>query len=250
MTTHFLFFRKSRIIEKTSSVKNDHEHTTTVVSDLMMKHTRMTGKRKRRYEFGYYSSSFATMLGLLMTSSVSTRHVFLGCEALLTRTQVHTIGGSLPTLSRRFSRSSHTVETEHDNSGNASQRDTKAPKLILPSHPDFPITSVMAPMVALSDYPFRVFLRENGVDLTFTQMILAKKFINDKTFRKAHLDFYETTDRTGPDLEELVPSQLECIGDLELYRERQRYLRDTGKPFIQQPSTPLMVQLAGDNVDE
>jgi hypothetical protein len=40
--------------------------------------------------------------------------------------------------------------------------------LILPSHPNFPIKSVMAPMVAASDYPFRFFLRKHcDVDLTF-----------------------------------------------------------------------------------
>ena len=106
-------------------------------------------------------------------------------------------------------------------------------------------------MVAASDYPFRVFLREHcGVDLTFTQMLLAKRFVSDATFRKAHLDLYETTEHTEPEFGDLLPSQLDCIGDVEEYRERQQFLRDNGKPFVRHSEAPLMVQLAGDNVDE
>jgi tRNA-dihydrouridine synthase len=106
-------------------------------------------------------------------------------------------------------------------------------------------------MVAASDYPFRVFLREHcGVDLTFTQMLLAKRFVVDPTFRKAHLDLYETSDTTETDIGELLPSQLDCIGDVEEYRERRRVLKEIGNPFVRQSSAPLMVQLAGDNVDE
>jgi tRNA-dihydrouridine synthase len=142
------------------------------------------------------------------------------------------------------------VESEHHGT-TAHVGNANAPKLILPSHPDFPITSVMAPMVAASDYPFRVFLREYcGVDLTFTQMLLAKRFVVDPTFRRAHLDLYESTYNIETDLGELLPSQLDCIGDLEEYREQQRLLKETGKPFLRHSSAPLMVQLAGDNVDE
>eukprot|EP00536_Pseudo-nitzschia_multiseries_P000595 jgi/Psemu1/249733/estExt_Genewise1Plus.C_70147 len=86
----------------------------------------------------------------------------------------------------------------------------------------------MAPMVAASDYPFRVFLREYcGVDLTFTQMLLAKKFVVDPVWRKAHLDLHEATD------------------DID----KRRQILNHRKPFERQQSAPLMVQLAGDDVD-
>jgi len=138
--------------------------------------------------------------------------------------------------------------------GNNNNDKAPAPALILPSHPDFPITSVMAPMVAASDYPFRVFLREYcGVDLTFTQMLLAKRFTTDATFRKAHLDLYETSDSSetlamDPDL--LLPSQKECIGDMQQHKQQQQQLlQQNQRPFTRQNSAPLMVQLAGDDVD-
>eukprot|EP00980_Cylindrotheca_fusiformis_P007963 scaffold1697_cov120-Cylindrotheca_fusiformis.AAC.45 len=105
--------------------------------------------------------------------------------------------------------------------------------LTLPSYPDFPIKSVMAPMVAASDYPFRYFLRQHcDVDLTFTQMLHCKKFINDATFRSAHLDFWETK----AEYPKLVRSQLACLGDLP--PPKGSVGMDSG--------SPLIVQLAGD----
>ena len=111
--------------------------------------------------------------------------------------------------------------------------------LILPSHPDKPIRSVMAPMVAASDYPFRLFLRSRcGVDMTYTQMIHASNYIKSKTFRKNHLDLFET----GKIYPKLLPSQISCLEgilplpDIENYKE--------------EPSSPNMVQLAGNDVDQ
>jgi tRNA-dihydrouridine synthase len=102
--------------------------------------------------------------------------------------------------------------------------------LILPSHPNIPIKTVMAPMVAASDYPFRHFLRKHcGVDLTYTQMLHSKNFCTDSKFRRCHLDLYEA----GATYGEFVPSQLEFLGE--------------GIPLsdIQHERAPLMVQLAG-----
>jgi hypothetical protein len=114
------------------------------------------------------------------------------------------------------------------------------PPLILPCQPNKPIVGVMAPMVAASDYPFRVLLREHcGVDLLYTQMIHSKNFVNDDNFRKWHCDFLEC----GMSYPDLLPSQQECLGgnfDVKLASS----LRQTRRPFA-----PLIVQLAGHEVD-
>lgn len=53
----------------------------------------------------------------------------------------------------------------------ATESNNDSRRLILPSHPDIAIQTVMAPMVAASDYPFRYILQKRyGVDLAFTQM--------------------------------------------------------------------------------
>jgi tRNA-dihydrouridine synthase len=115
---------------------------------------------------------------------------------------------------------------------NDSESQDKNAGLILPSHPNFPIKSVMAPMVAASDYPFRYFLRKYcDVDLTFTQMLHSKKFVNDPKFRLSHLDLWEA----GVVYPELLPSQLSCLGDLPL---------PLG-PGKSDSGYPLVVQLAG-----
>ncbi len=203
-----------------------------------------TGNRKHRCSNSRGRSSpsssktTTTTLLFLMTAS-STRNFLFGCDAFQNAWR-----GSRLRFSSAKKRPRHAVS-------NDTTANENAPQLILPSHPEFPITSVMAPMVAASDYPFRVFLREHcGVDLTFTQMLLAKRFIVDSTFRRAHLDLLETTQETETRFENLLPSQLDSIGNLEEHRERQRMLRDTSKPFVRHQTAPLMVQLAGDNVDE
>jgi Dihydrouridine synthase (Dus) len=121
-----------------------------------------------------------------------------------------------------------------------------APPLILPCLPNQPIIrSVMAPMVAASDYPFRKLVLEcSGSDdgagdlLLYTQMLHAKNFVTDANFRKWHCDFYECGRQEIPLL--LLPSQQECLGKKAL----------DGAPPSKQPSwAPLMVQLAGHDVD-
>ena len=227
-----------------------------------MKDRKRRGNRKHRS-----SRSQATTFVFLMAASTSTRGFFLGCEALLSK-NAQILSKASPLASsgrfspanpldsskkrrRRFSRAAVATEYDSDTSTSDATINDDAPKLILPSHPDFSITSVMAPMVAASDYPYRVFLREHcGVDLTFTQMLLAKRFVVDATFRKAHLDLFETSEKIEAEVDELLPSQLDCIGDVEEYRERQQFLRETKKPIVRHNKAPLMVQLAGDNVDE
>ena len=157
----------------------------------------------------------------------------------------------------------------------SSSSSASSPPLILPSHPNFPIRSVMAPMVAVSDYPFRVLVREYGqVDLTYTQMILAKRFNVDKSFRRTHLDLYETAMTTTSNtrnsnnnhnhndendqtyLDHFHPAQLNCIGrterDRTAYHERRTHLHATGTPLVREAAStaPLMVQLAGDTVED
>jgi len=131
---------------------------------------------------------------------------------------------SSPSMSATVLEASQSYHTETTSSG-----------LILPSHPDTPIRSIMAPMVAASDYPFRYFLRKYcGVDLAYTQMIHSKIFCNDPKFRKCHLDLYET----GATYGDLVPSQLEFLGE-----------ENTLPEIIQHDRAPLIVQLAGYDPD-
>mmetsp|Transcript_32419 Transcript_32419/g.76256 ORF Transcript_32419/g.76256 Transcript_32419/m.76256 type:complete len:553 (+) Transcript_32419:151-1809(+) len=204
-------------------------------------------ERRAHGKVGRISNSYVSSVTILvLMATTSTRQILFGCDALLARGRVGRSGGS-----KRCRRVSSLSGKSNDNEGRNGEN--KAPTLVLPSHPDFPITSVMAPMVAASDYPFRVFLREHcGVDLTFTQMLLAKKFMADPVWRKAHLDLYETMDSTrtdslSTDPELLLPSQIACIGDWDEHIERHNILNQ--KPLKRQQSAPLMVQLAGDDVD-
>jgi tRNA-dihydrouridine synthase len=86
--------------------------------------------------------------------------------------------------------------------------------LYLPGRPDFPIQSVMAPMVGQSDYAFRCLCRQYGVDLTYTQMLHSRNLMQDHTFSKNHMDLYE------------------CNGNGDHTRDNK-------------DAPPLMVQLAG-----
>jgi tRNA-dihydrouridine synthase len=79
-------------------------------------------------------------------------------------------------------------------------------------------------------------------------MLLSKRFVIDPTFRKAHLDLYETQDTTPENLviqpDILLPSQIECLGDdIHHYHQQQDQ-----RQYKRQKSEPLMVQLAGDDV--
>jgi tRNA-dihydrouridine synthase 1 len=115
--------------------------------------------------------------------------------------------------------------------------------LLLPNscRDDFPIRSVMAPMVGASDFAFRCLCRQHGVDLTYTQMIHSKNLLGDNTFSKSHLDMHERTDRLL-DHGILLPQQEVCLKGLQ----GDRSLPPELKPFT---NGPLMVQLAGNSVD-
>jgi tRNA-dihydrouridine synthase 1 len=92
-------------------------------------------------------------------------------------------------------------------------------------------------MVAASDFPFRHFLRKHcGVDLTYTQMLHSRKLVNDPKFRKCHLDLWEA----GVSYPQLLPNQLDCLGDLP----------QPPGPTESEANSPLIVQLAGNDVDE
>jgi tRNA-dihydrouridine synthase len=97
------------------------------------------------------------------------------------------------------------------------------------------IRYAMAPMVANSDYAFRKLIRtyssnenhKNPVILGYTQMILAKSLLKDKTYRQTHVDF-------GPWDGNLLPCQQACREGMETV------------PLSRDEGGPLMVQLAGD----
>eukprot|EP00797_Seminavis_robusta_P037535 Sro995_g229170.2 (439) ;mRNA; r:19155-20471 len=98
----------------------------------------------------------------------------------------------------------------------------------------------MAPMVAASDYPFRCLLRQHGVDLCFTQMMHAKNLVNDKQFRKTHLDLLEFLPSPPPPL--LLPQQ-------ERFLQGSRILLTPDDERTKFTRGPLIAQLAGHDVD-
>mmetsp|Transcript_46440 Transcript_46440/g.112573 ORF Transcript_46440/g.112573 Transcript_46440/m.112573 type:complete len:521 (+) Transcript_46440:31-1593(+) len=156
----------------------------------------------------------------------------LSCVALQRNTRQSVIAFA-PTF-RRVQKTNIHLRSLHETflSG---QKNENAPDLILPSHPGTPIRTVMAPMVAASDYPFRCLLRKYGVDLTFTQMLHCKNYIKDETFRLSHLDLWEA----GAKYPDLLRSQLSCLGDFP----------PPMGPQEGDCETPLIVQLAGNEPD-
>jgi tRNA-dihydrouridine synthase 1 len=99
------------------------------------------------------------------------------------------------------------------------------------------IQSIMAPMVAASDYPFRCLARQHGVDMTFTQMLHSKNLVKDKQFLKTHLDLWEY--KNAP-TKKLLPQQKGCLEGL------------VTQPVLSNPEAytrgPLIAQLAGSEV--
>ena len=123
--------------------------------------------------------------------------------------------------------------------------------LILPSHPNFPIKSVMAPMVAASDYPFRYFLRHYcNVDMCFTQMLHSKNFVHDMKFRQSHLDLYEHGVPYDPS--QLSPTQIDCLGNLPIPQGPPPSSSTDNKNNSSNNNNnnePLIVQIAGNDVN-
>jgi hypothetical protein len=170
------------------------------------------------------------------------------CKAFSTLRQVPRRTKSHRLSSRAlFSTLSSSPEYTRDNPEHTSP--PPPPPLILPCLPNQPIIhSVMAPMVAASDYPFRKLVLEysgsgagaGGDLLLYTQMLHAKNFVTDANFRKWHCDFYECGHgQEIPSSPLLLPSQQECLGKKAL----------DGTPPKQPSWAPLMVQLAGHDVD-
>jgi tRNA-dihydrouridine synthase 1 len=122
------------------------------------------------------------------------------------------------------------------------------PALYLPSHPNLPITNIMAPMVAASDYAFRSLCRDHGVQLTYTQMLHSKNFVLDGKFRQSHLDLWETGAQYY-DLQQqqqqqfLHPSQIALLEGTNIDRNTNSH------QFVLDDSSPLIVQLAGNDVN-
>ena len=110
---------------------------------------------------------------------------------------------------------------------------------------DKPIQTVMAPMVAASDYPFRRLVRRYGVDLCYTQMLLAKHLVGDPMFRRGHLDFCDWHMLAGPNQKDCdkryLKSQCHCVPqpiNPTLYEEIAATHTEGG---------PLIVQIAGND---
>ena len=139
----------------------------------------------------------------------------------------------------RMSSSSSLASSNHDSNGGVGRR------LVLPSHPDRPIRHVMAPMVAASDYPYRLLLRRYGdVDLVYTQMLHAKNFVNSETFRKHHLDLFESG--VPYHKEPYNYAQADCLG---LINDDNKVDNDSySRPEVKDDA-PVMVQVAGHDVD-
>jgi len=142
--------------------------------------------------------------------------------------------------------------------------------------------NVMAPMVAASDYPYRCLLRQYGVDLCYMQMLHSRNLVQDKVFRRTHLDLLEyRTDKLEQEEQDeevlmmqpydtLLPQQklaLEGLDETDRMAAQQRL--QTKKRFQDTTTTttststannnnnnkywqkgPLMAQLAGSNVDD
>ena len=108
--------------------------------------------------------------------------------------------------------------------------------MVLPSAPPGQlIRTVVAPMVAASDYPFRCLMRQHSkVDLAFTQMLHSRQLLENPSFPGNHCDFHECQPSTSR--LSLLPAQDKILG---------------GEPLASEPPCPnatrgpLIVQLAG-----
>ena len=100
--------------------------------------------------------------------------------------------------------------------------------------------TICAPMVDQSELAWRLLTRSHGVDLCFTQMILAKQFLIAKDYRKDCMDWlnYESLDENEPIFSSF---SLKCgISEEKLYEARNK---------AAELDKTLIVQLAGDNID-
>lgn len=100
--------------------------------------------------------------------------------------------------------------------------------------------TICAPMVDQSELAWRLLTRSHGVDLCYTQMILAKQLLIAKDYRRDCMDWinYENLDINKP----ISPSlSLLCgISEEKIYEARTK---------ATELDKTLIVQLAGDNID-
>ena len=99
---------------------------------------------------------------------------------------------------------------------------------------------ICAPMVDQSELAWRLLTRSHGVDLCFTQMILAKQLLIAKDYRRDCMDWlnYENLEKVN----HISPSySLKCgISEEKLFEARSK---------AAELDRTLIVQLAGDNTD-
>jgi len=113
--------------------------------------------------------------------------------------------------------------------------------------------TVVAPMVAQSDLPFRLLCRRYGADLSYTQMIHAKNCVGGDYFRRNHLDVYPI----GHVLDEDTwgGAQMNCIdGGGRCFGPGGWRSSGDGSPPCLPPTAypdegPVVVQLAGHDPD-
>ena len=124
--------------------------------------------------------------------------------------------------------------------------------------------TVLAPMVAQSDLPFRLLCRRYGAELAYTQMIHAQNYGRSADFRSNHLDVYAPAQSIGG-ADVLSGSQMNCLdglgrefgpGGLDSYRDRmigreEGFTEDHASfvnpvsPITYPEEGPVVVQLAG-----
>jgi tRNA-dihydrouridine synthase len=156
--------------------------------------------------------------------------------------KLHPFGSSHPRSyncyisSRNYHHSNHKEDDDDDTDDALTQRQAPSQRqqvLCLPCQPNVPVHTVMAPMVAASDYAFRCLIRQygstghaiptrtectndeniqqdtnpnqhNGI-LTFTQMLHAKNLLHDETFFKNHYDLYEYSNNPNSQCDQPYP---------------------------------------------
>jgi hypothetical protein len=95
---------------------------------------------------------------------------------------------------------------------NTDSSDTRCYSLVIN---DQEIRYAMAPIVGASDYAFRMLVRGYSDEpiLGYTLMLHTKKLLQDKTFRRNHLDICDDWNDDQPQF--LSHSQLTCIEGIE-----------------------------------
>jgi tRNA-dihydrouridine synthase len=168
----------------------------------------------------------------------------------------------------------HSNDDDDDTDDTMTQRQAPSQRqqvLCLPCQPNVPVHTVMAPMVAASDYAFRCLIRQygstgraisectntdniqqdtnpnqhNGI-LTFTQMLHAKNLLHDETFFKNHYDLYEYSNNPNSQCDQpyLLTQAQRNVYDSKDDRISSRLSSDWSAATM----GPVIAQLAGNDV--